>query len=607
MKNLFLFLSLCFVSSLAHGQGDSPPFLKGQGQASKALAVIIEVPNNLITKTSSSKALIENGNKNILANPSFEHVTFDTSWVASGTSIKSAETSVVIDGLKSFKKVTTAQTINLSQSSTLYQAQFADGVQCLAMVRVKTSHTGLIQVCSIQAGTVSTTDCVNVSADSKWGLYKVPFICGGTSNGISIVGATGTGVTYIDDSYVGAQDIKQDISQCFDTACTDTFSANISTTPTATKENIAWVTSVAKSGTNNGIKNLAIPAGIFSVIPNCNCTAVATATSADISCKFNPAGSTMTSLVFNTANNAVAEDREIVVSCQKQGADWTSAQRAKVGNVYSSTNANTDWASCGHVPADFTGFGTASAIETQCRRDGGDLLMKGKFTVGISTAVEARLALRFNGATLTSKGVSVIPSIQLSGAASTDVFSSTYFGNMTLIEPSVTYITFGHQNSTRASITKANGSTVASTGSVLSFSARVPITGWDNSNVIIGTFNEVMTVPGVTKPVNFRFNLAASSTQTAICTTGACTLNMNKGGIAQSSSFTSTGIYGVVLSGLASSEYVCSFATRNWTSGSTPTLCWYENKTSTGFDLRCAAGGTAMNAAVDVNCNGERP
>jgi hypothetical protein len=204
MKNFLLFLSLFFITELSFGQGDAPPFAQGQGQTSKSLSSILEAPNYSVTKTSSSKALLETGNYNLLGNPSNEHSTFDFNWTNSGC-VYTAESTVVIHGKKSSKAVCTAQTLSTTQDSVLYQAQFADGVQGVAMVRIKSDIA--LNVCARQAG-VTSTNCVTTSTDSKWALYKIPFVLGATSNGISIASSGNvTGTVYIDDAFVGVGNI----------------------------------------------------------------------------------------------------------------------------------------------------------------------------------------------------------------------------------------------------------------------------------------------------------------------------------------------------------------------------------------------------------------
>jgi len=77
------------------------------------------------------------------------------------------------------------------------------------MVRVKSSVAG-VRVCPRQATAITSSLCVNVQSDNKWGLYKVPFVLGGTNNGISINSNSTTlsGTVYIDDAFVGAQDVQ---------------------------------------------------------------------------------------------------------------------------------------------------------------------------------------------------------------------------------------------------------------------------------------------------------------------------------------------------------------------------------------------------------------
>jgi len=189
--------------------GLPPTTLSGQAQTTKPTTFAFKTPNNQSTQTSGIESLIETGNSNILSDASFEKSTISSDWSNTGTELGLAENSVVIAGLKSWKFVPSAETIIFKQSSTLYAAQFADGVQGLAMVRIKSDIA--LSVCAIQAGTVSTTDCVTTATDSKWGLYKIPFILGATSNGISIASSGSvTGTVYIDDSFVGAASLIQD-------------------------------------------------------------------------------------------------------------------------------------------------------------------------------------------------------------------------------------------------------------------------------------------------------------------------------------------------------------------------------------------------------------
>ena len=188
------------------------------GKAENNTAITLEeiqAPNNQLTQTDTNKHLLETGNANILANPNFEHSTFSTSWTLTAGS-SAVETTIVVSGKKSYKATLSAQTLDLYQDSTLYASQFAGTVQGVAMVRVRSTVSGIF-VCPRQAGATQLSNCAQVDNSGTWGLYKVPFVLGATSNGIAIVSGTisnglvtvgnVTGDVYVDDAKVEAGDI----------------------------------------------------------------------------------------------------------------------------------------------------------------------------------------------------------------------------------------------------------------------------------------------------------------------------------------------------------------------------------------------------------------
>jgi hypothetical protein len=127
----------------------------------------------------------------------------------------------------------------------------------------------------------------------------------------------------------------------------------------------------------------------------------------------------------------------------------------------------------GYTPT-FQGFGTPTAVEFEWRQVGENVEIRGKFTAGTSTAIEARVGLP-NG--YTSAGTGLIPSLQIVGTAAQDAFSTTFFSIATLIEPTVSYMTFGAQRSTTASLAKITGNTIVNTGGIFSLQASVPCAG----------------------------------------------------------------------------------------------------------------------------------
>lgn len=215
LKLLLAIIGVSFLAEVSFGQGDAPAILKGLNQADKSIGAFIRTPNGQVTKISSSSALIETGNNNILENPNFEHSVYDTSWiVGSGTSSKidvNADSTKVFSGLNALKMTMAASSLNVFNVSPTGNQAFKDGVQGLVSVRIKTTVSD-IRVCQ-RKGFAVTTNCVNVTADGKWNLYKVPSILGEFYNGVEVTSlpTAVTGDVYIDDAFVGAVDLKQDV------------------------------------------------------------------------------------------------------------------------------------------------------------------------------------------------------------------------------------------------------------------------------------------------------------------------------------------------------------------------------------------------------------
>jgi hypothetical protein len=130
----------------------------------------------------------------------------------------------------------------------------------------------------------------------------------------------------------------------------------------------------------------------------------------------------------------------------------------------------TAWA--GYTPV-FQGFGTPSAIEMEWRQVGENVEIRGKFTSGTPTAVEARVGLPNS---YTSAGTGLIPSIQLVGQSTNNSTGAVGIFN-TLIEPSVSYVTLGFRDASTAGLGKQNGTSISVLGTVFSFFASVPVLG----------------------------------------------------------------------------------------------------------------------------------
>lgn len=605
MKNLLLFLSLFFVADLAFGQGDAPPFVQGQAQASKSVATIIQVPNNLATKTSPSRAMIELGNKNILSNPGFEHSTYSTSWTIGAGITPSAELTNVVDGKQSIFLSPGSLALDLYQDSTLYQAQFADVVQGLASVRVKTSATtNPIYVCPRRAGAYPTqmsSGCVQVQANGKWGLYRVPFNLGGTSNGIGITsnGAGISGVVYVDDAFVGAVDLKVDAQtiQTQDYVATLT-SANVPSS--VTKNTGSGLFSVSNVGNRirfTALKNITVNgSGSYEVSGAGGAGAVSiwyingNSRNVDRVVSNNNAsnsGSASLNTTLLTGEYVEFEGAVYAVGAYASANVSVTATVANNVSTFTTASANTGFASC--TPSGHQGFGTSPTYDLQCKRVGESLVIMGKVTATTSTAVEARLNLPlWNGVQLVSKNSSIITSIRKVGEATLSAVGDQ--APTVLIEPSVSYMTFGFQGASAAGLTKQTASNWIGTGTVtFSLNATIPIDGWEESPLAVA---QISGLESCATTLSCADDLSAKISSTDVVSdenydfiNGNCT-NATSG---QGTCTWNTGIFTVTPN--------CTITPK----GGAQVYIVSESVTGLNYEVRTSAG-TTTDSAVTINC-----
>ena len=185
----------------------------------------------------------------------------------------------------------------------------------------------------------------------------------------------------------------------------------------------------------------------------------------------------------------------------------------------------------GYTPT-FTGFGTPSVSEFFYRVNGSNIDIRGRFTSGTSTAVEARVSLPSG---FTSAGTDSIPSLQIAGSAGSNL-NDVMRVYHALIQPNVTYVNFSQVLSTQGSnLTVRNGNNLVGNGQVLAFTASVPIAGL-NSRVSL--YSQQCRKPSDCENV-FSAQIGGTGTVTnenldwinGNCTTGdninyACTYNL---------------------------------------------------------------------------------
>lgn len=143
--------------------------------------------------------------------------------------------------------------------------------------------------------------------------------------------------------------------------------------------------------------------------------------------------------------------------------------KAVLGNTAIDVPNITGWQ--GYTPT-FQGFGTPSNVEFEWRQVGENVEIRGKFTSGTPTAVEARVGLPGG---LTSAGTSLIPSLQTVGLMARDVNTSNPFS--ILVEPSVSYVTLGLYAGNSPLQKRLATELFSTSGITASFFASVPCSG----------------------------------------------------------------------------------------------------------------------------------
>lgn len=134
----------------------------------------------------------------------------------------------------------------------------------------------------------------------------------------------------------------------------------------------------------------------------------------------------------------------------------------------------TPWVS--YTPT-FTGFGTVSSVSVWSRRVGDTLHIRGRFTSGTPTAVEARMTLGFNGVDgAVTASATKVPTTQMAGGMTEDTAAATSI--YTIVTGGLGYINFGRQDASNGGLIAATGSNLSSLNRVFSFTAEVPISGW---------------------------------------------------------------------------------------------------------------------------------
>lgn len=498
--------TLLIISSLNVYPQSAPPTLKGQAQTSKLLPKPnLQVPNNQATNLGGLDALIETGSTNEFQNSSFEHSSVSTGWtIANATASPS---SVHLSGNQSLSLSLTGA-LSLSQLSII-NASKQSGVQKTCSVYVDSADVSDLQLCSMVNG--SEDKCTaNGGYTQGSGKRKltVSFVGGATSNGCKLKSTDTTGTVLVDDFTMGD---GAPIVEVFPSTDITTFTPGTPSGLTLGNGTLSAkyarlgdsieVEGTIELGTTSSISgalnvNSFIPSGLAIDTGKLAASALSPRNAAFF---FDNGPATVytgvvrvdgTNIYIVVNNTQLVNATQPVVAGNLDKINFTFkvpivGWSGKSSAAYVSTSSDYDWIA--YTPTSpNSSFGTISSTECFHKRQGSDLLVNCKFTSGTSTASEARISLPSG---LTSADTSKIPSIRKIGAMT---LSSGAGGNShILIEPSVSYFTFGYEIGTTGGLVKSAGNNLANSGSQLSFEARLPIQGWSNPGVIVGSFEGI--------------------------------------------------------------------------------------------------------------------
>lgn len=590
MKSIATLLAfLIFTTSVFAG---APLGVSGLKQTSNLYPSVVQAPNNQVTNLGGGKALFENGNNNLLSNPSFEHATFNTGWTCTGLT-PTAEATTVYHGKKALKLAASASTFECYQDSSI-NAAGVSGTQFLDYIRMLTAATGTsLKVCSRTNATTSTTNCVNVLDTSKplnngiYNLIKLPTNAGSTSTGISIAGVSVTGNIFLDDGFVGPIDLK-----------VDGIRANIQTSY------LSGAQAVAAGGAVTGALTTSFGSGVYSYNTGTGLyTALKAATiSMSFSARTNAALTSLPSIIKNgsaiarsstpnVANTWAEASAEFDVvagdTFKAQNDDATtnfvvvSVEATEIVNssTYSSTNADTDWVSYTPVIT-----GTTNATGTASYK-----------LVGSNIQIRGDITWSAAGAGATGVLFSMPSGVSLatlnSNVAGNGYFYQTTFQNVIVrADGAANAFYFSLQGSSNVIGTTPTGA--ASIG----FTATFPVVGRTQSNIIIGQFNGLesctdsyqctdtfsaqISAAGVVSNENIDF---ISGNCTASVATISCTY---KSGLAGNGQNLQSGMNCTATA--QSTNYNQSEAT--------------ATSTTSGFSFVTGAGGAASLIPITVKC-----
>ena len=455
---------------------------------------------------------------NMLNNGDVEFTDISMFTCTVGTCIRTTSAGEYSSGNAALKVALSAQAMNVSQTITTpsgIQKQGVVGFIYRIPATGIVTPTVTVTVDSVLQVTVPTDKLI---MDGLFHSLEVPILFGATDIKISFLSGSSTGSVFFDGVYV-----KQGIG--FQNLQLDNVYSALVNAGVISNQNKAFLASC----TNASPSVCVFTTNFFTVAPNC----VATTYVGDADISIRSVSSTGITLWTGLSGTSTVTN-PFILSCQKSGNDYLAAS----AQVYSQASAN--YSRRAYTPT-FTGFGTVSSVECYESRDGEFNDIDCSWVTGSPTGVEARVSLPAN---LTSSALGAIRNVGNIIGTNSAAFTIP----SALIEPSTSYVTFGQTSSSVSAMVKRNGNDFAPVSGAMSMKVRVPIAGWSNSAQIVGSFENVPTVPNAGKRIDiFSVNFGGATISTN-CTGTPCTLYNQIGTAVSFNTRSATGNYTAVFS-----------------------------------------------------------
>jgi len=523
------------IVTTAWGQSEPITTLQGQSSASKFASPKLVVPYNQAIKTPIG-GIIETGNKNMLVNGEFEGTATGTptGWTCTtGTCTRTTTAGEFTSGLSAMKIVPASNQIDVSQTVTTTSGIQKQGFMRIAYKVPTTCSTSFVLRTLVDGSTQTEVPTSKLVFDNAYHEIEVPLVFGSTSAGVRVfANGTCTGNIFVDSAIVaqglGLQNLQLD----------HTFTAKVSAAGTVTDENdTAWLTgNCALSGTNNSIFTCPYNTSMFvGATPNCG------AFYGDVASYGINIGTNVTStdIIVQVDASGTAANRPINIICQKAGNSY----KASSASVYSQASAD-----FGATPITITSNFTNSTTTAWVTRRGDRAYFEGIVLLsGTPGAADLTLTLPTGYVIDTNKVPNSANLRNTFGIAW--IFDSsagtTYYGQVrgigsTSVQINRPVVSTSGQS---AAVDNVNPTTFASSDSIM-FKFDVPIVGWTNGSTIVGSFENVPTVPNAGARID-TFSVSYGATATTVCSTpsAVCAYNDNIGSSASVSKTATTGQY----------------------------------------------------------------